>query len=60
VNRSPEKHIAAMDIKKTNSDIMARRALTAMSPLGIATEKAIAHRTIILFDIAKNASLYSC
>ena len=57
MNRSPEKHIAAIAMKKTNSDIMALRALVVMSVSGRTTTVVIAHRTTILCDTAKNASL---
>jgi hypothetical protein len=48
-----------MAMKKMNSDIIARSALLVMSTLGEDPAMATAHRTTILFDTAKNASLHS-
>ena len=57
MKRSPEKHIAAMAMKKTNSEIIARRALDDVSNK-IKLNSLPTHRTTILFEIAKKASLH--
>ena len=56
VKRSPEKHIAAMAMKKMNSDIMARKALFR-TIRSAEFEYLMTYRTTMLFEMAKNASL---
>lgn len=58
VYKRPEKHIAAIPMKKTKSAAMARRALVALvSEGGETIREEDAYRTTTLFFTAKNAKL---